>query len=122
MILSLKTAFSRSLYLGFILLFLVLFADRTLQNSFHRDYSPWFRPTLVVVAVSMFVVLFSCLSAYNLKQEELIQEEKEKYPWYNPLIDSHYVRHRKIVDALCEFGYWLGETFGKPKKRKERNE
>lgn len=122
MILSLKKAFSRSLCLGFILLFLVLFADRTLQNSFHRDYSPWFRPTLVVVAVSMFVVLFSCLSAYILKQEELIQEEKEKYSWYNPLIDSHYVRHRKIVDALCEFGYWLGETFGKPKKRKERNE
>lgn len=119
---SLKKAFRWSLGLGSVLLFLATFADIKLQNFFHWDCSPWFHPTSLVVTVLMVVVLFCCLLAYNLKLEELIQEEKEKYPWYNPLIDVNHVQHNKILDKLSEFGYWLGEITEKSKKREEQNE
>lgn len=116
-ILSLKKALRRLLVVASILLLLSSFIDTIMSNCFQWNWFLRFRPTSWVVMTLVVAVLLCCLLTFYSKLQELIQEEKEKYPWYNPLIDADHVRHCKILDKTCEFGYWLGETIGKPKKR-----
>lgn len=119
-ILSLGRACSHMLVAQSIMLILAASLDTVISYFYGKNQ--WIRPISLILLILIGIVALWCLLTYYSKLGELIQKEKEEYPWYNPLIDAHYVQHCKIVDALYKVGYWLGKTFGKPKKRKERNE
>lgn len=119
---SLKRAFRRLLVIGSVLYFLASLIDTGLGVCFPGNRVLRFRPALVVVLIVSVAVVLCCLLAYCMKLEELIQKEKEKHLWYNPIHDANHVRHYAISDKACEFGYWLGKAIGESKKREEQNE
>lgn len=119
---SLKRAFRLLIVIGSGLYFLASLIDTGLGVCFPGNRVLRFRPALVVVLMVLVAVVLCCLLAYCMKLEELIQKEKEKHLWYNPISDANHVRHYAILDKACEFGYWLGEAIGESKKREEQNE
>lgn len=120
-ILSLGKTISRLFFRGAILLFVALLIDTALDDRFH--WNPlWSHPVSLAVTAIVGVLPLCCYLTYSSELQKLIQNEKKQYPWYNPLIDKDDGLHFKGSNIIFEFGYWLGETFGKPKKRKGRNE
>lgn len=119
---SLKRAFRLLIVIGSGLYFLASLIDTGLSVCFPGNRVLRFLPASAVFAIVWTAVVLCCLLAYYMKLEELIQKEKEKHLWYNPISDANHVRHYAILDKACEFGYWLGEAIGESKKREEQNE
>lgn len=116
-ILSLGRACRRMLGIGSFLLFLAVVFDAAMIYLFHSNSFSWFHLISLLILTLIGIAVQCCLLTYYAKIEELVQEEKEKYLWYNPLIDIDHTRHYEKLNKIFEFGYWLGKTFGKSKKR-----
>lgn len=94
--------------------------DTAISQWFHWNHLLWLRVFALVILTVIGIAFLCCYSSYTSILQDLIQDEKKEYSWYNPLLDAHYVQHRKILDKQYKLGHWLQEVDGKLKKCKER--